>query len=235
MLRRNPRVEQLPSVGLHQVEKNFLWEVFFTVSRSAGGEKKQRISLVDFVRFLGFVKQRIGVGELRSEALPDFFSYLVAAVVNAWADGGINVPWLSFKAAAHFADAFFDDALHRSPPSSMKYADCALLCIHHNDWDTVGGLHRQHQGGRAGDETVSGEMFRRNAGDAVDQVGMNLPKRDQRPGYALCKAFDEGISSAFDCQPGGVFRESKITGDARAEPVHEPGEFSQGCTLQDGA
>src|SRR5262249_208919 len=99
-----------------------------------------------------------------------------------------------------------------------------------NDWDAVGGLHRKQQAGCAGDNPVSGKRQPLNAGYAVNQVRMNLAQGDQWPG-ALCKAFHEGISSEFDGQPGGMFRESKITVLTCTEAGNQPGEFLESQRL----
>jgi len=41
----------------------------------------------------------------------------------------------------HFPHPFFDDALHRSSPPGVKYADRPMFRINQDNWEAIRGEH----------------------------------------------------------------------------------------------
>lgn len=234
MLRGDSGVEQLAAVGFDEIKEDFFGQDIFAVSGSAGGEEEQRIAFVDFVGLFGFVEEIGGVGELRFEAVADFLSDLIAAVVNAGADGSLNVSRLRSEIAAHFSYTFFNDALHGAAPAGVEDTYCMALGVDQDDGEAVGGLDREQKSRGAGDEAIAGKLMGRDADDAVDEVGMNLAQRNQGPRFALGEILDEGCPITFDGAARGIFGESEIARGAGAEGMDEPGELFQRGGLEDG-
>jgi hypothetical protein len=190
----------------------------------ASRKEEQRIAFVNLVGLFGFVEEIGGVGELRFEAVANFLSNLIAAVVDPGTDGGADVFCLRAEVTAHFSDTFFDDALYRAAPAGVEDADSAVPGVSDDDWQAVGGLDGEKKARSAGDESVACELVFGNSGDAVNEVGVNLAERDQGPGF-LRKVLDQRGAIAFDGAAGGVFGEAQIAGGTRGEGMDEPGEF----------
>jgi hypothetical protein len=85
----------------------------------------------------------------------------------------------------HLAYAFFDNALYRASPAGVKHADHFPLGVYQNHGQAVGGLNRKQQTGRCTDQPITGErLFTwriRNRIRAVNDVGVDLAERNQRP------------------------------------------------------
>ena len=122
-----------------------------------------------------------------------------------------------------------------------------LLGIYENDRQAIGSLDAEKNTGRAGDEAIADQRFFRHAGDAVDEVGMNLTQRDQRPRLLAGGSAEpehKGRPVPFDCGARILFGESKIesastinarrTAESGAESVNQPGNASEDFRTKDG-
>jgi hypothetical protein len=63
----------------------------------------------------------------------------------------------------------------------MKYANGLLFGIDDDDGKAIGGQHCEKNARSASNEAVSREIVAGTFRDAVDNVGVNLSARDQRP------------------------------------------------------
>ena len=111
----------------------------------------------------------------------------------------------------HLADTLFDDAFHCAAPSGMKHADGAVFGINQHHGQAVGSLNCEEESGSCGDQAVSGEEFAGNRIDTVNDVGMDLAKRDQRPE-----------------RPSSVARTAPLAGD-RAELAEKRNPVAFNC------
>ena len=140
----------------------------------------------------------------------------------------------------HLADTFLDDALDRAAPPGVKNADSPPFPIRQNDGKAIGGLHGHEQSRSVRDNSVSGQRLFRHAVDAMDQIRMNLPQRNQRPVLASVRRaqfLEEKLAVALDGCARVMLREAKIqrisavdarhSAKPRREAMHQPGQFAQ--------
>jgi len=156
---------------------------------------------------------------LRFEELANFLPHLIAAVVDARPDGRLDVFGSRAEAAAHFSYAFFNDALHGAAPARVEHSYGVALSVGKDDRQAVGRLDRQEEARCAGDEAIAHQLVFWNAGDAMNEVRVNLAERDQRPRLPFRERPDECGTIAFDGAAGSIFGESKIAGFAGGEGV----------------
>jgi len=117
-----------------------------------------------------------------SNFLANFRAHLVTAAVNAGTNRGLEIARPAAEPAMHLAHSFLHDALERSTPARVKHAHCVALGVDENNRQAVGGLNAEQQAGSCSDQAVAGKLCFPWRIDEVDDVGMNLPQRDQRPG-----------------------------------------------------
>ncbi len=142
-----------------------------------------------------------GIRELGREFVAHFRSNLVAAVVDPGTDGRLQVARQCAELAAHFAHPLFDDTSQCPAPTGVKHADSTAFRVNEDDGQTVGGLNGEQQIGRGGDQAIAhkGRVGRRY--DEVDQIGVDLAKRNQGPEPALvvsAQFFQERCAVALD-------------------------------------
>jgi hypothetical protein len=70
----------------------------------------------------------------------------------------------------------------------MENADRALSAIDHDDGKAVGGLNGEQEAGRIGEEAIACGRFIGGCGDRMNDVGVNLTERHERPGMAASDA-----------------------------------------------
>jgi len=70
------------------------------VTRSPGGEKQQWIFFADRIGLFDFAEKIRSVSELGFKIYAYFLSDLIAATLDSWADGGLDVPRIGTKATA---------------------------------------------------------------------------------------------------------------------------------------
>ena len=171
--------QKLAAIRFNEIKKDFLRQ--YTVARRARSQKKQRIFFAHRVGFLHFVKQLRGVFELRVELVPNVLANFVAAGMNAGADGSLQLVRHGAEVQSHKASALFDDALDGASPSSVKNANSFALFVCQDDGQAVGGLNAEKKILSIGNQPIAEEWLRRRLAYIVNQIGMNLAKRNQRP------------------------------------------------------
>ena len=127
----------------------------------------------------------------------------------------------------------------------MEDSDRALPAVNHHDGKAIGGLNGEQEARRVGEESVAGGWFIGKLGDRVNDVGVDLAERRQRPGMAAASAQlgEELGAIALDRSLGVCLRKAEVQGpaaiDARVaawsgrEPMNEPGEFLKTKGLED--
>jgi len=80
-------------------------------------------------------------------------------------------------------DAFLDDALDRAAPASWKNTHSPSFSIRGDDGGNL-RLARLTPAPAYCDQSVSNQKLRRHCVNAMDQIGMNLAQRDERPASA---------------------------------------------------
>src|SRR5579864_303947 len=98
------------------------------MARRAGVEEQKRIFFVNGIGFTHLAEDLAGISELRVELLPHLLPHLVAAGVDSRPDGGAQVPGSGAELTAHFAYAFFYNAVQGAAPASVKGAHGAPFC-----------------------------------------------------------------------------------------------------------
>lgn len=244
ILFRHPGIEQLPAIGFDQVEKNLNGKI--AVPGGARREKQHGIFFAHGVRLFDLVEERPGVGELGFEVLAHFFTDRIAAVVNAGTDCSFEIARVATEVAVHLAHTLFDDALHRASPSGVEDANRALPAIDHDDRKAVGGLDGKQESRCAGEKAVADERFGRRAGDRVNDVGVDLAERCERPGMpaAGTKFAEERGAISLHVGSAVCFGEAEIERlaavDARVaalpgrKSMNQPRAFLKMRGLEDG-
>jgi len=167
------------------------------------------------------MEQFAPVAELGFELLADFRPNFITATVDAGADCSPDVKRSAAKTAAHFADAFFNNAFYRATPAGMKHANGALPRVYDNDRQTIGRQNSQQDAPSACDQAIANEsqvafVVALNVSlviDTVDQIRMNLARGHQRRSVALhsrVQLFQERLTIAFDSAMRIVFGEAQI-------------------------
>src|ERR1700675_2739668 len=148
-------MDELAPVGLGEIQKNFLWQL--AVAGGACSQKKQRISLVDFISFFGFAEQAASVTELGLESGPHLRANFIAAPANSRANRRLQITGISSEPAVHLANAFFHDAFDRPSPARMKDAYRPPLGIDQNHRETICGQYPQQNSGNIGHHSIASE------------------------------------------------------------------------------
>ena len=84
---------------------------------------------------------------------------------------------------------------------AWKTPTASSLRIDQNDWQAIGGLDAEKNAGCVGDKSVATKVTVRGLRNVVDEVGVNLAKRDQRPGTLpvhRCEFLHKRRAIAFD-------------------------------------
>jgi len=192
---RDAGIEQL-ALGRHgQVEVKLAAEPM--VSGGARRQEQERIFLAHLVVLHDFVEKLGGVGELRFEGVAHFVAHRVAAGGDARPDGGADVAGIAAVFAAQHADRLFHDALHQAAPPGVDGSDRPLLCVHQQHRHAIGSLDRQHRSGHVSHQRVAGERMRRWAVHPHNEVGVDLPAGDHRPGASA----GPGADGPEECGP----------------------------------
>ena len=137
--------------------------------------------------------------------------------------------------ALHFADSFLNDAFDGAAPARVKNTNCSPPDVNENYRDAIGGQNAKQNARRVGNHAITGERMLRWTVNGVNDIGVNLAKRDERPGVSVItrKLLQEAISIALDGNvivPGGKTQvqyaasvSAGIASRASAEPVNQPG------------
>ena len=183
----------------------------------------------------------------------DFFPDLIAASLDSWTDGGLQVTRTRAKMTEHLAHTLLHDSLDGAAPAGMEDADGVMLRIHQNDWEAVSSLDGNEQAGRTGDQAIARERLLGNVIDAVNDVGMNLPQGYDRPewlfyagspGRRCSQVPQENRTVSLDGSAGVMLGESEIqvaiaidagmASDTGGEAVDEPRELVEMTRAKDG-
>lgn len=198
---------------------------------------------MNFVAVFGLAEQFSRITELRFECVFYFWGNLIAAAANAGANNSFQIGGTRAEVLAHFTHALFDDALNGSAPASVEDSNGMAFGINQNHRQTVGGENSEQDARCPGDKPISSERVFGRLGNAVNDVGVNLPKGDEGPSFTLgrtrrawlhaCdKCANELLPVALHRGPRVVLRKSEVqcfsavnfrnsTG-SRAEPMHQP-------------
>ena len=141
------------AIGFDQIQKDFCWQ--FTVPRSPRRHEQQRILFANRVRLFDLAKQLLCINKLRFELLAHFRPNVVAASVDARADGSFDILRQRSEATAHFSNAFFDDAFDRATPTSVKHSHGSLLGIDEDNGQAISRLDAQQNAGQASNEAIA--------------------------------------------------------------------------------
>ncbi len=153
--------------------------------------------------------------------MANFLADFVTASVDAGADGGLQIARSAAEVAAHFADSFFHDALYRAAPASMEYADGLAFGIGKDDGQAICRLNAKEQTGSGGDEAIAGQRRILWRVDEANDVGVDLPQRDQRIWLRFAPAREsrqECLSIPLDRRFRVIFGESEIESILAVQP-----------------
>ena len=213
----------------------------------ASGQKEQWIFFTDRIGFQDLMKKCFGISKLRFELATHLRAHLITAVVHPGADCGLQVPWQTSKAAAHFANAFFGNALNCAAPSCVKYANGAEFHVRQDYGETVSGLNCQQDSRSCRDHAISGKRVIHGAAYEVNEVGMKLAQRDQRPSFPAfdgAKLLEEGGAVALNSSTRIFFGEPEIQGitavgtgsppPAGGKTMDQPGKMFERSSLEYG-
>ena len=125
------------------------------VSRRSLIKEQQRIFKVQRMRIEHLFEEFRGISKLRCELVDDFISNFITAGSDSGPDRGPSGPWDCCELPPHFADTFFDNALHRSAPSGMKSSNCALHGIDDDHRQAIRGFYREQHAGNVRDQSVA--------------------------------------------------------------------------------
>jgi len=133
------------------------------------------------------------------ELLADVRADLVTAVVNTRTDSSANILRICAEVVLHFADSFLNDAFDGATPAGMKNTNCPPLGVNKNNGDAIGSENAKQNGRRAGNHAIARERMLGCTANGVNDIRMNLAKRDKGPGVSVTgKLFEEAISIALD-------------------------------------
>jgi len=225
----NSSLNELTAIGLHQIKKSPLGKI--AVSGRPSGEEEQRVLFPDRVGFFGLTKQFGRVGKLGFELFAYFRTDLIAAAVNSRTNGCFDIARQRTEVAPHLPHSLLDDSLHCASPAGVEDAYRATFRIHQNDWQAVSGLNTQKKTRRAGDEAIAHELLLDWFGNTVNEIGMNLARRDQRPAILAVDGTElpqEYFAVALDRAAGIMFGEPQIESLSAIHPgeAAEPGAES---------
>src|SRR5947209_6819016 len=233
--------KQLTAVGFREVQMELRSPV--AMSGSAHVHKQQRIFLTHWIGSKNLVKQQLAIFELRFELVFEFLAHFIAALLDTRPDRGSDIFRHGAIFAAHDSETLLDDALDRAAPSGMKHPDGFVSRIRQDDWKTIGSLNGQHEPGHAGDQPIAGKLAGITGFHNMNDVGMNLPKRNQRP-FRCTQAAQECLSIIFNRRAGVFFGEAQVqrflfaihagkSTCAGAEAMNEPRNLPERSSLQD--
>ena len=97
----------------------------------------------------------------------------------------------------------------------MEDTDGSALAVDQNDRQAIGSLHRKQNSRRAGDQAIADKWCRRRFCDAMDEIGMDLSQRDQRPRFLPShhpNAAEKRLAIALDRSSRIMPGEAKIQG-----------------------
>ncbi len=153
------------------------------MTRSPGGEKQQWIFFADRIGLFDFAEKIRSVSELGFKIYAYFLSDLIAATLDSWADGGLDVPRIGTKATAHFTHPFLDDSPDRTAPPGVKNTHGTVFGIDEHDRKAVGSLNAEQDSGSVGDQAVAGELFLEWFENTMNEIRMNLAQSDPWPEF----------------------------------------------------
>ncbi len=243
IFRTQSRCHQLLPVGLDQVQKEFRRQ--FAVPWGSGTEKQQGILLAHRIGLLHLPEQASRITELRFKLCADFFADLVAAAMNPRTDRRFKILRAAAEAAHHFPYALFDNALYGAPPACMEHSDSPEPRVDDDDGQAIRCLNREQQTGSGSYHPIAWQLFAGHAFDVANDVGMNLPQRDEWPRRSglvsrlrdSTKLFQKGCAVSFHRSARIVLGESEIqatfTVNSReaaasgGKAVNEPGDRAE--------
>ena len=131
------------------------------------------------------MKKFSGVSELRMKSVFHFFANFQRTLLDSRPNRGMNIFRTRAKFQPHHADAFFHDALYCPAPSGMKRAHSFLLCVDQQDREAIGGENAERHAGEISDQAIAHQPIRLARANNMNNIGMNLSHRDQRPWLAF--------------------------------------------------
>jgi hypothetical protein len=230
---------ELALVGFDQVEVQFAG--WIAVSGRSLVQKKQGIAQVQRVGIEDLLEERVGVGKLRLELGPHLWSHLIAAVPDAWPDGGPQISRVAAEMPTHLTDPLLNDASDRPAPAGMKGTNRAAAHVGHQHWDAVGSFDGEQQVGDVGNEAVARECFRMLSSHNMHDCRMNLLHLNEWPELTILvlstHAFQEHRAVPLDVGFGVSGREAEVESAAAiagrdasgsgTEAMHQPRQVGE--------
>jgi hypothetical protein len=239
------RILELALISLYEIEVDLGTEV--GVSGRLLIEKQQRISNVDCIGNEDFLEQFGSIRELRLEFRPDLGSNGVTAFSNARPDCGPQVAGIAAEVAAHFSNAFSNDAGDCPTPAGMECANRPKFRIDNQHGHAVSRFDRKQNAGEGRDHAVPCKRLLSHAVNSMNYRRMDLPDLHQWPGsFVGIERTDRSHKEpaiSFHVLAGVVIRGSEIerfaaiagrsAALARTEAVNEPRDFFEHISMQD--
>ena len=137
------------------------------------------------------MKKLWSVFKLRLKSVFHFFAHFKAAILDSRPDGSVNILWARAKLQPHNAYAFFHDALDRPTPSGVKRAYGLAPGIDEQDGEAIGGENAERNAAQIGDQAIADEwgwfcQISLARPHDMNQIRVDLARRDERPGFAFC-------------------------------------------------
>src|ERR1051325_2732035 len=101
------------------------------------------------------MKQLAAIGELGFKLLLQLFSHLIAAALNACADGCVDVFWARAKLIPHDAESFFHHALGRWAPAAVKGTHGLIFRVDQKNGKTISNQDAQRDPGNIRDQAIA--------------------------------------------------------------------------------
>ena len=150
----------------------------------AGGalvQEEQWVLLAHGIGIFDFMKERLGVVELRLKLLTKLLADHVATFADPRSDRCVDVLGARTKLAAHRSDTFFRDALRGPTPSGMKCPNDFVFPVHQENRETVCGEYAESDTSEIGDQAVADQRLFRSVAQHMDNIGVDLAIGNQRP------------------------------------------------------
>ena len=103
----------------------------------------------------------------------------VAAAADGRADCGEEIGGLGFELHLHLADGFYHDAGEGATPAGVNGRDGAIFRVDEENGNAIGGLDSEEEAGTVSGGGVAAARLRGWGIEKMDDVGMDLPERDE--------------------------------------------------------
>ena len=113
----------------------------------------------------------------------------------------------------NLAHTFFNDPFYRPPPARMDDTHRMGLLVDKNDGQAIRRLDRKQNSWRASNQPVANQRMFWHLVHTMNQIGVNLPQRDERPELAFVpgtQLFEKRRPVPLDRRPRIVLSETKV-------------------------